>query len=145
MIRLALGLMAALSASACASYSSSGPASDVVSIGLESTIATAENDCDVPRNTFHPNSAASTTRGPLPAAQLTAVATVYRSDPPRRLHQVIGTVRTSISDRACSPDPVRQLRSLASAHGCDAILVGEPTTTGDGGELLEASCLVYAR
>lgn len=145
MVRLALALVAAASATACHGYSSGPAAADILLIAVHSTAEVAEDDdCDLPRTTFHPKAGASP--GTMPAARLTGVAVVYRRDPPRRPYSIAGTMRTRVSDGSCiSPDLIEEIRDQAAVHGCDAVVVGDEMRTADGGAALDGSCLVFSR
>lgn len=128
-------------AGACQSYSSGKTGGDLILIAAR-TADGATDDCDSPRTSFQPTSPSTGDLG----VRLTAVALVYRHEPPRRPHSVIGTLRSSVSaDSMCLSDLVGEIRGRAVVEGCDAVVVGDEATGADRLTSLEGSCLVFAR
>jgi hypothetical protein len=145
MARLALALLAAVSASACNSYSSGAAVADLASIAVRSATDVALNDCQLPRSRFHPTGAAGAPSLIPPGARFTRLA-VYRGDPPRQPHAVTGVVRAHLGSDSCSnADLVEEVVAVADARGCDAVVVGRQVPTADGGASLDASCLAFHR
>lgn len=143
MLRVAAAFLLAALASACQSHSSGKTGSDLLVIAARTADDTATGDCDSPRTSFRPISPPSA--GNL-GVRLTAVALVYRDEPPRRPHSVIGALRSTVSaDSRCLHDLIGEIRDRAIAEGCDAVVVGQEVTGADRRTSLEGSCLVFAR
>lgn len=141
MVRVAAALILLVVAGACRSYSSGKAARDLILIAAR-TADDATDDCESPRTSFQPTSPSTSNLG----VRLTAVALVYRHEPPRRPHSVIGTLRSSVSaDSMCLSDLVGEIRGHAIVEGCDAVVVGDEATGADRRTSLEGSCLVFPR